>query len=720
MTLTCLPWLALLAWAASVAWFMTDDAFITFRYVRNLLEGHGLVFNPGERVEGYSSFLWALELAVVWKLFGLPPEAVAQWLSVAYTAGLLAVLAWWVRRDAGLAAHRGLAAWMALGLVCGSATFAVWTSGGGLETRQFTFFLMSAMVGLMVRGGGRRRLAVVSLCLAGAALTRPEGALMAACCCGWFGMQRLVAYRRSASPVGFVPVDSGSHGRGRLVGGLDWREIVWLTAPFAVLVGAHLAFRLAYYGEWLPNTYYAKHVRPWYESGFRYYVAAALETGLYLLLPLAWAAMREGWRARREVAYALPLLCIAVHMAGVMRIGGDLFEYRPLDFYWPALSVPVVAAILALGSRLSRARWLRGIARLRGSLGCRACSLLIFVPVFFYASAIQGVLLWEGAKTGRKLHFELDEEGSARWLLTLPGMSVLVPIANDLRRQASLQGVALRFSPFRKWAKREIGQWGRYGRMERGLIPDDALSTRSAIGIVGYYLPDLRFVDALGLTDATIARNPVARPNRERRLAHDRSPPPGYLEERGVNLTVGPPATGKIPALRRGNYAVPAGPGLWMPFDSPDHDWVARRFSGRGLAQRAQWLAEVIERAEPAIRADFDVYHEDGHLLYVGGECGDEDLGHLFFLRVFPVNEEYLPANRQRHGFDSLDFRFGWRRLRLPLDHDFKEVLAPNSVECVALVELPAYEVARIHTGQSVAGGPVLWERAFDVARKTP
>ena len=150
VVLFCLPWLGLLVWLTSLAWFMTDDAFITFRYVRNLLEGHGLVFNPGERVEGYSNFLWALELAAIWKLFGLAPEAVAQWLSVGYTVGVLAVLVWWVLRDAGLA-HRGLALWMVMGLVCGSATFAVWTSGGGLETRQFTFFVVAAMVGLMLR-----------------------------------------------------------------------------------------------------------------------------------------------------------------------------------------------------------------------------------------------------------------------------------------------------------------------------------------------------------------------------------------------------------------------------------------------------------------------------------------------------------------------------------------------------------------------------------------
>ena len=75
--LLLLPWLALLGWLTSVGWFITDDAFISFRYVRNLLEGHGLVFNPGEYVEGYTNFLWILELAAIWRVLGIRPEHVA-------------------------------------------------------------------------------------------------------------------------------------------------------------------------------------------------------------------------------------------------------------------------------------------------------------------------------------------------------------------------------------------------------------------------------------------------------------------------------------------------------------------------------------------------------------------------------------------------------------------------------------------------------------------
>lgn len=48
-----------------MTWFLTDDAFISFRYARNLVEGHGLVYDLGEYVEGYSNFLWVLELAAL-------------------------------------------------------------------------------------------------------------------------------------------------------------------------------------------------------------------------------------------------------------------------------------------------------------------------------------------------------------------------------------------------------------------------------------------------------------------------------------------------------------------------------------------------------------------------------------------------------------------------------------------------------------------------------
>jgi hypothetical protein len=40
---------------------LVDDSYIFLRYAENFASGHGPVFNPGERVEGYSSPLWMVD-----------------------------------------------------------------------------------------------------------------------------------------------------------------------------------------------------------------------------------------------------------------------------------------------------------------------------------------------------------------------------------------------------------------------------------------------------------------------------------------------------------------------------------------------------------------------------------------------------------------------------------------------------------------------------------
>lgn len=64
----------------------SDDAYISFRYAENLSGGRGLVFNAGEKVEGYSNFLWVVLLAAG-NFLGLAPVWTAKalgFLSVVY------------------------------------------------------------------------------------------------------------------------------------------------------------------------------------------------------------------------------------------------------------------------------------------------------------------------------------------------------------------------------------------------------------------------------------------------------------------------------------------------------------------------------------------------------------------------------------------------------------------------------------------------------------
>ena len=66
--------------------FVNDDAFISFRYADNLVRHGALVFNPGERVEGYTNFLWVLLGAVFEALGHIDPMLGLKCASAAMTS----------------------------------------------------------------------------------------------------------------------------------------------------------------------------------------------------------------------------------------------------------------------------------------------------------------------------------------------------------------------------------------------------------------------------------------------------------------------------------------------------------------------------------------------------------------------------------------------------------------------------------------------------------
>src|SRR5262249_56971980 len=100
--------------------FICDDAFISFRYADNLVHGRGLVFNPGERVEGYTNFLWLMAAAGMIAI-GVPPEIGTLWL------GGACALATLILTMAHLARAGRNPVWVGL-LLARSPAFAPWAT----------------------------------------------------------------------------------------------------------------------------------------------------------------------------------------------------------------------------------------------------------------------------------------------------------------------------------------------------------------------------------------------------------------------------------------------------------------------------------------------------------------------------------------------------------------------------------------------------------------
>lgn len=286
--------------------YVVDDAFISFRYAENLVRGNGLVFNPGERVEGYTNFLWVLLIALGMRLGG-DPVILSQGLGLLAAEALLIVVFLWPRDRRGFEGNLRL---LAPALLCLSPPFALW-SLGGLETCLFALLVFASMAG-SVRGGCRPAGVGwdigTGLLLGLAGLTRPEGILAGVVVVGdrilWPGA-------RGRGPFGHFP----------------------LVAAWLAVILPHQIWRWTYYGFLLPNSFYAKVGMSGAQAarGLTYLgsFAAALA---WLPLLLGALGLAEGVRDR---PWRLLYLWAGLYSVYVVVVGGDgLGMYR---FWVPAL-----------------------------------------------------------------------------------------------------------------------------------------------------------------------------------------------------------------------------------------------------------------------------------------------------------------------------------------------------------------------------------------------
>jgi hypothetical protein len=340
--------LAVMALACLVALqqrFMLDDAFIALRYARNWVEGAGLVWNAGERVQGFTSPLWTVLLALPLRA-GVEPIVFIDSVGPLLLLGTLAGTAALARRVFDSRAAALLATALA---ACNPSLLAFAT--GGLETQLLAclltalFVLAAPALPLTVaRGVG------LSLLSAACLLTRLDAAL--AVLAAWL----LVLLRERRRPRA---------ARAQL------QLMAALKLPALALVGGWLAFCFEYYGDVLPNTFYAKTGGSAWLSGAGFLVVFMTSYVLWpsvLGLLLAWPRVRR----RAPAAYALAL-ALGASYAYIASVGGDFMEFRFCVPTLPLLFTLIAGMIVRAVAR----PWLRA-ALVASVLGGAAHHALTF------------------------------------------------------------------------------------------------------------------------------------------------------------------------------------------------------------------------------------------------------------------------------------------------------------------------------------------------------
>jgi len=323
----------ILAATAVFAWvrrFIVDDAFISFRYARNLAEGHGLVFNIGDRLEGYTNFLWTL-------LVTLPHTIDADPIQFCYLIGtVLVVLTVYLTYKLAYTIIRSKAIALLTALVVGTQpTFSAWATGG-LETQLLacvlTATLWFSLGDTATDESAHGRYIVLSLLSAAALMTRLDSAIVV-------GIALTVTVLQITIPNG--------QPRMKMV------NLLALVMPVTSLVGVWFWWKLAYYGELLPNTYYAKisEGSAW-PSGL-VYIWHFLNS--YFLWPLL-VILLLGTKTliKRAPTRAAPLiLAVTGYIAYVIHVGGDFMEFRMLVPVIPALYILLTWSLQCLVSSAS-------------------------------------------------------------------------------------------------------------------------------------------------------------------------------------------------------------------------------------------------------------------------------------------------------------------------------------------------------------------------------
>lgn len=330
---------------------LAEDAYISLRYSAQLLAGNGLVFNPGEQVEGYSNFLWVLLVAAG----GLVHDNlvdVARALGVLSTLVAVGLSAVVVRRVSG-SAWPGVAA---AALVASSGTVAAY-GPSGLESPLFVVLILAAVLAVI---GDRPVLGGVLL--AAATMTRPDGAVIALAILGW-----LAARGRS-------------------------RQALLLFAAAAAPGAVWTAWRLDYYGHLLPNPIAAKSGMDlvWQvNSGWTYLAEFTGATWPLIALAVAGAALALARPARPEFRPLVLLLIssIVVYSGFFVYAGGDWMP--AFRFFVPVIPLLAVLAGFGLASVQGAA------SRAGAAVAVAAVCVSLVAAAVLHPSMLDRIRLWE-------------------------------------------------------------------------------------------------------------------------------------------------------------------------------------------------------------------------------------------------------------------------------------------------------------------------------------
>ncbi len=296
--------------------WLGDDIFIGLRYVENFCNGNGMVFNIGEKVEGYTDFLWLMFLSVFACLkFNVP--LIAEIAGVFFSLGTLVIFSV-IGYKVSSEKKRVLFPFITFALAT-NYDYNTWATGG-LEVAFFSFLLsVSFYIYFFSRLLPAFRLLFTGLFLCLAALTRPDTLLIIA----------------SANLLFVFGMLSGKE---KLQ--IIFKRVFQFNLAFILIYIPYFIWRFNYYGFLFPNTYYDKLAdETFFSKGFHYiylYFKAHFTSLLIFFIPcylfihlLKRRELKQFIFKKENAAFITCLFLLFIYLVFfVAKVGGDFMYAR--------------------------------------------------------------------------------------------------------------------------------------------------------------------------------------------------------------------------------------------------------------------------------------------------------------------------------------------------------------------------------------------------------
>ena len=323
--------------------FIQDDAYTSLRYVKNFLEGKGLVFNEGERVEGYTNFLWIMILCGIGFLnhnlnLALTLENTVQYLSIISSIVVL-ILTYILSKRINRKSESEFASTgiinefknlLPVFLLAFSTPMVYW-GVSAMETNLFVSLVLLSIIFYLKGKNGKPNIVFIIVSVLNS-LLRPEGLIFFILI-----MSQKILFNY------FEPKEIESKKSIlKIIVKNTRKEILFFLIPIA----AYIIFRLIYYGYPLPNTFYAKteFTFQFLQRGTNYFydfARAYLLYGFVLILPIVLLKNKITLR-EFTLLFGIIILWIVI----VILIGGDVLPIH--RFFLPILPIIFILFIKAV------------------------------------------------------------------------------------------------------------------------------------------------------------------------------------------------------------------------------------------------------------------------------------------------------------------------------------------------------------------------------------